>query len=48
MAFAHRTLGQEASGDGPALEDSMDSCADGPALTAAISITQRAAGSLSA
>ena len=37
MAFAHRTLGQEASGNGPALEDSMDSCADGPALTAAIS-----------
>jgi len=41
--FAHRTLGQEASGNELALEDPMDSCADGPALTAAIRITQRAA-----
>jgi hypothetical protein len=43
--FAHSTLRQEASGNEPALEDPMDSCADGPALTGAISITQRPARS---
>src|SRR5208283_3156569 len=46
--LAHRTLGQEASANVPPLEEPTDSCADGPALAAAISIAQRPTGSLSA
>ena len=46
--LAHRTLGQEASRNVPPLEDPTDSCAEGPALAAAISIPQRPTGSLSA
>jgi len=42
--FAHATLGQEASGKRPALQHSADTSADGPALTAAIRISQRATG----
>jgi hypothetical protein len=41
QSFTHRALWQGAPGEEPTLQDSMDSLAEGRALTGAISLSQR-------